>query len=239
MIQTLTKVLLLMSLLIFFGCGPQGFQSKGGIGLTSDLQSNLGASLPSTLPTPNEDIKGFIASGSNEGQQVVWLDAAKGELIISAPLPAGFSLNLLETPIPSLQEARLYSSVSATGAKTLNLAVPLKHVLRNVASIPAQRLPNGDALPDMPGGELPTYGLSVAGSNGLKANIYVGFDAVGIFFETNFDPKFSVGVDIHNQTQQKVGIFAVIAAKAPFKPGVFLGVHLDARLARALDKFIR
>ncbi len=135
--------------------------------------------------------------------------------------------------------AKLYSSVNTEGQKTLNLVIPLKHVLRNIASIPAQRLPNGDPLPDMPGGELPSHGLSVAGSNGLKVNIYVGSDAVGIFLETNFDPKFSFGVDIRSQMQQKVGIFALIAAKTSFKPGVFLGVHLDARLARALDKFVR
>ena len=79
----------------------------------------------------------------------------------------------------------------------------------------------------------------MARSNGLKVNIYVGSDAVGIFIETSFDPKFSFGVDIRSKTQQKVRIFALLAARTPFKPGVFLGVHLDARLARALDKFVR
>ena len=235
-----TNTLLVITLLLVSACGPHGFQSKDEAGLVSGLETGLSEVLPGTpIPTPSENLKGFIASGSNEGQQVVWLDAAKGELVLSAPLPTGFSLNLLETSVPNLKGAKLYSSVNADGKKTLNLVIPLKHVLRNVASIPAQSLPNGDPLPDMPGGELPSYGLSVAGSNGLKVNIYVGSDAVGIFFETNFDPKFSFGVDIRSQMQQKVGIFALIAAKTPFKPGVFLGVHLDARLARALDKFIR
>ncbi len=233
------KALFVTALLVSSGCGPSGFQSKDGTSLISNLEGSLGAVAPIPVPTPSEDIKGFIAGGTNDGQQVVWLDAAKGELVLSAPMPTGFRITLLETPIPSLPGARLSTAVNPDGTKTLNLVVPLKHVLRNVASIPAQMLPNGDPLPDMPGGELPSYGFSVTGANSLKAYIYVGSDAVGIFFETNFDPKFSVGVDIRDQTQQKVGIFAVIAAKTPYKPGVFLGVHLDARLARALDKFIR
>ncbi len=88
--------------------------------------------------------------------------------------------------------------------------MPLRHVLRNAASIPAQVQPNGDPLPNMPGGELPSYRFSVTGSNNIRT-----------------------------QNQQKIGIFTVIAAKTPYQPGVFLGVHLDARLARALEKFVR
>ena len=236
--QTTMKALTIAAFFIYSGCGPSGFQSLDVASFSPGLENGLSEILPPT-PTPSENIKGFVASGASEGQQVVWLNSAKGELVLSAPLPSGSQLTLLETPIPNLSGARLSTSQNAEGKKTLNLVVPLRHILRNVASIPAQVLPNGDPLPNMPGGELPSYGFSVTGSNSLKAYVYVGSDAVGIFFETNFDPKFSVGVDIRSQNQQKIGAFAVIAAKTPYQSGVFLGVHLDARLARALEKFIR
>jgi hypothetical protein len=230
---TLLNCSLLAALSVLTACG-QPSSSSSSAAPTNGTQGST-----PLVPTPSEDIKGFVFNGPNEDQEVVWLDAANGMLVLSAPLPTGFSINIPDTPIPDLPDAHAYGSINAAGVRTLNVAVPLRYVLRNVASIPAGALPNGDALPEMPNGQMPRTAFSITGGNGKTAYLYVGSDAVGVYFETNFDPKFSISFDVDTKTSQKVGVFALEAAKAPYKPGVFLGVSLPMALARSLDKFIR
>jgi hypothetical protein len=178
-----TKAFLVAGLMLLPACGPDG-------GFSRLPSSGVEDPTNGQVPVPPEevpDLKGFISGGIADRVQVLSLDAVKGELLISLPLGKSISVNLPEMPIEKLPGARVYSSTSSDGTKYIVMAIPLKYVLRNVTTIPAGRLPNGDALPNMPAGELPTIAFSVANSSKVKIHLFVGMDAVAIFVDISLN----------------------------------------------------
>lgn len=244
-LNNMTKWMLVGALLLLPACGKKGgFTTEFADVKVGSEEGSLGGTFPEPeTPPPVEekvDLKGFISGGSNDKKQVLFLDTEKGELLLKLPLGKNISVNLFDMQVSKLPGVRIYTSTDFnTNEKSIVLAIPLRYVLRNVTTIPAGRLPNGDALPDMPGGEMPTLGLTVDESKKVRAHLYVGADAVGLFIESSFNPVIPVGFDIISKTQQKVGIFALVPKKGEHQGGFFLGIRLHQTLARALDQFIR
>jgi hypothetical protein len=241
-LNKLTKGLLLAIAVMLSACGKNGGGFTTGT-VSEALKGGSGngsqGGVVDNPPAETTNLKGFVSGGQNDGQQVLSFDPVAGEFLLAVPLGKLIAVSLTSTEIPQYPGTRLYTSDGNDGTKYIVLAVPLRYILRDVTMEPKGRLPNGDALPEMPGGELPFAAFAIA-KNNVKIYLYVGMDSVGVFVEeSEINPFIGLSWPIVNQVQQKVGTFALIPEKGSFPGGFFLGIHLDAKIARALDKFIR
>lgn len=228
--KTLMKIILVGAIVLLPACGP-----------TSSAPQGPGVEDPAGHAPEVPDVKSTVSGGFADQVSVLQLDPEKGELLLTIPLGKSINVTISERPIneEKLPGARIYSATGTDGNKYIVVAVPLRYVLRNVTQIPAGKLPNGDPLPNMPAGELPTIALSISNSNNVKVHLFVGTDALGVFVESPFNPFLALDYDILNRSQQKIGVLALIPAKATYQGGFFLGIRLRPELARALDSFIK
>ena len=225
------KFFTLASLTLLSACGSPS-QSSSGNG-TPNLDQGVIA------PINSELFKGFIGSGTYENQQVLSVDFTKGEFRISVPLGRNVGLTLVDTPVPQLAGAHVYTSDLADGTKVLILAVPLKYSIKGLPTFPKGVLPSGDPLPGSVPGPLATKSFALGGKDNVVLHLYFGSDTLGIFVETNFDPFASVQADILNKIKDHLGNLTLVPAKGSFRPGVYLAITLPSKLARQLDQFVK
>ena len=228
----LFKTLLIVTTVFMTACGSS---QNGNTAGSSGTNTDQGAVNPidSTL------FKGFIGSGTYQGQQVLSVDLTKGEFQISVPLGRNVNLTLVDTPIKQLPGAHAYTSILADGSEVLILAVPLKYSLKDLPTFPKAVLPSGDPLPGAVPGPLSTTSFNLGGKDNVVLHLYFGSDTLGIFVETNFDPYAKIQADVLNKIRDNLGNLTLIPTKGTFRPGVYLAVTLPAKLARLLDAFVK
>lgn len=243
---------LLMSAMLV-ACGPsfKTTDQAQTAPCTTDCQNNNGSSGvddPTTPPSQNNDawnnlqVDGQINGGRFDKTQVVSIDKTNKELVVRLPMLANPFLDgaLIEIPIRDIPGARLGLESLSDGGSALALRIPLEHVLRGIRTLPPSRLPNGDRLPAIPEGELPSTAVSLAQSRNIKATIYLAPTVVGLYVNTPFDPYIRLTLPIRNQARtQTLGYFSTIPAKSGVADGgFFLSVALPADLARTIDDSI-
>lgn len=226
------------------GCGS-GFETAKSISscLGTNCSGNsstggTGGGTPGDSGSSREiAMDGSINGGRFDRTKVVEIDLPGKMLVIRMPFIAGLALGAQAmAPIRDLPGASIGLETNADGTSALVLRLPLEHALRGVSSLPKGRLPNGDALPAVPDGELPTLGLSVERSGTLRGALYVGPTVVGLFITTKFDPFIRLTLPIRNQARTETyGYFSTIPAKGNFDGGFFLSIALPPDLARAID----
>lgn len=206
------------------GSGGGGF---GGGGTSGNTWSDI-------------NVDGTINGGRFDKTQVVSIDKNTKQLVIRMPFIAGIALGAqAAAPIPDIPGASLGIESNADGSSSLVLRLPLEKVLNGMMTLPKGRLPNGDPLPAIPDGELPSVGLAVERSGNLRGALYLGPTVVGLFVTTKFDPFIRLTLPIRNQSRTVTwGYFTTIPAKTGFDGGFFLSIALPADLARAIDDLL-
>lgn len=186
------------------------------------------------------DLNGSINGGRFDKTKVVEIDKSAKTLILRLPFIAGISIGAqLPMPIKEIPGATVGIEPQADGSSSLVLRIPLANVLKGVDTLPASRLPNGDALPAIPEGELPSVGLSFSNSGNLKGALYLSPSVVGLFIATKFDPYIRLTLPIRNEARtQTLGYFTSIPAKTGFDGGFFVSIALPDDLARAIDDLL-
>ena len=185
-------------------------------------------------------VDGSINGGRFDRTKVVEIDKAAKMLVLRMPFIAGIQIGVqIPTPIPELPGATIGIEPSTDGSSSLVLRIPLEKVLRGVDFLPKGRLPNGDALPAIPEGELPTLGLSFNNQREIKGALYLSPTVVGLFINTKFDPFIRLTLPIRDQARTRTfGYFTSIPAKPGFDGGFFLSFALPDDLARAIDDLL-
>lgn len=183
---------------------------------------------------------GAINGGRFDRTKVVDIDKTAKTLIVRLPFIAGVQIGV-EAPLP-IQEipgAMIGIEPNTDGSSALVLRLPLAKVLRGVDFLQPGRLPNGDPLPAIPEGELPSLGLSLSRSADIKGALYLSPSVVGLFVNTKFDPTIRLTLPIRDQARTKTyGYFTSIPAKPGIDGGFFISIALPDDLARAIDDLL-
>lgn len=242
------KMLVMSSLLLSLSACAPGFKSATECAGSSCSQ--LGSGQPgeggSSQPPGQQagwesvSMDGSINGGRFDRTQVVSIDRATKTLVIRLPFIPGVQVGV-EAPLPirEIPGATIGLELSPDGSSHLVLRLPLEHVLRGVDFLPKGRLPNGDPLPAIPEGELPSLGLSFNRNPDLRGALYLSPTVVGLFINTKFDPYIRLTLPIRDQARTKTyGYFTSIPAKGGFDGGFFISVALPPELARAIDDLL-
>jgi hypothetical protein len=225
-------------------CSPGFETSKSSCGSSESCQSGSlgtgGGTGDSHSSWESLSMEGSINGGRFDRSKAVELDKSARQLVLRLPFIAGIQIGAqIPTQIPELPGATIGIEPAADGASSLVLRIPLEKVLKGAAFLPKGRLPNGDALPAIPEGELPTLGLGFNNQRDLRGAIYLSPTVVGLFINTKFDPYIRLTLPIRDQARTRTyGYFTSIPAKPNFDGGFFLSVALPDDLARAIDDLL-
>ncbi len=186
------------------------------------------------------EMTGAINGGRFDRSKVVEIDKSAKVLVVRLPFIAGIELGAqIPIDIPEIPGATVGIEPSPDGSSEIVLRIPLAKVLKGIDTLPSSRLPNGDALPAIPEGELPSVGITYNKSGTLKGALYLSPAVVGIFVTTKFDPYIRLTLPIRNEARTRTyGYFTSIPEKTGFDGGFFLSVALPDDLARAIDDLL-
>jgi hypothetical protein len=185
-------------------------------------------------------MEGSINGGRFDRTKVVDIDKTAKTLVVRLPFIAGVQIGI-EAPLPikEIPGATIGIEPNTDGSSALVLRLPLAKVLRGVDFLQPGRLPNGDPLPAIAAGELPSLGLSLSRWADLKGALYLSPTDVGLFVNTKFDPTIRLTMPIRDQARTKTyGYFTSIPAKPGFDGGFFISIALPDDLARAIDDLL-
>lgn len=242
-----TQILLaaLCSVLLFSGCG-KGFSTTGlNTPLIQENNSQLDTpSTPTTDPLARLDFKGQVDEpGEFNQKRVLDFDKQNGNFIIKLPLPFGFFVGVLEVSIPSLPGATMQSVSDETG-NYLALSIPARYILHGVQFLPSNRLPNGQALPSIPSGELPTLAISLPGKNDMRVHLYLGVNVFAAYLELDKfnNPRLSIiprlTFPVKSRDGLKImGYLSLISPTQANPGGIFVATPIPAELAKIIDDY--
>lgn len=219
-------------------CAP-GFEASKS-SAASQINNGAGTTDPAAPGWNGIDLSGSINGGRFDRSKVVDIDKTAKTLVLRLPFIAGFQIGAqIPTTIPEIPGATVGIEPNSDGSSALVVRIPLAKVLKGVDSIPTSRLPNGDALPAIPEGELPSVGLSFKDSGALKGALYLSPSVVGIFVATKFDPYIRLPLPIRNEARTRtLGYFTTIPAKTGYDGGFFISIAIPDDLARAIDNLL-
>jgi len=182
-------------------------------------------------------VEGAVQGGEHDQEKAVSIDKERKELVLLIPMPPNPLVDSnLNVPIPEIPGARLGFETQPDGSKALALRIPLERLLRGIEFLPPSRLPNGDPLPAIPDGELPSIAVKISRWADVKATIYLAPSVVGVFVNTPFDPKFSFTFPIKNKAKTRTwGYLSTVPKKDAFDGGIFLSFVMPEDLARFID----
>ncbi|MFZ4404796.1 MAG: hypothetical protein ACOYOK_11900 [Pseudobdellovibrionaceae bacterium] len=234
-----TQYLLIAALALYLtGCSGSGaFSGTDSGSSTSSSAENGASSVVTNSPAFNAlDMKSYISGGSYDGSLAIDLDKVKGTLILNLPLGVNPFIEVTSLEIPKLPGVQFYTYVSASGTDYLAISVPLKYILHGVTFLSPGQLPNGDRLPQVPGGELPTTAVTISSKNNVKLNLYLGVNVIGLYVESPYNPYVNLTLPIKNSAKTKViGYFSTIAKKGTNQGGFFISAILPTDIAKILD----
>lgn len=247
------SILLLIPFLLL-ACGKSSFQTSSS-GLQSDSSNNSSNNGGSSNPALAEeiqklDLSGFASSNYADGQETINLDKSTGDIILKIPL--GFLVNVSLTAntsavLPGLQ---ISTEFDATKGQLLVLRLPVRYLLRDIKTAAPGRLPNGDALPSVPSGELPMVNIVINSQKSEQIYLYLSKEYFAVFFETKVDfgsllnpllpinPISMISIPIKDKNKvQIVGYLHLIAKKNNYNGGFMMAFRLPPRVASLLDDF--
>ncbi len=232
------------ALSVLTACSGGGFQSLSSVADNSSQStgggSNNGQSNPTTPTTPSAydklDMEGYVSGGSYDNNFAVKLDNANNALIVNLPIPAGPFSNLY-VDVPDLKGVKIKTYYDSSNRPQVALSVPLKYVLRGVTTLPASKLPNGNALPAMPSGEAPSLAFSLNANSENKVYLYIGVNAVGLYIENSYIPQYiGITMPIKNKAQTKIlGYFTIVPKSGNFNGGLFTSFPIPNDIAKIID----
>jgi hypothetical protein len=246
--STQTLALSLITVGALTACGPN-FQSASKLSCTTNCGPSSSGDSISPVPEPNNDeawrqmkVDGTVTGGRFDKARTIELDKANKQLVIRLPMLANPYIDgtLINGPIRQLPGASLSLEPLPQGGSALVLRIPLEHVLKGAALSSPSKLPNGDPLPGVPDGELPSLGIQLNNIKNIKATIYLGPTLVGLHVNTPFDPFIATRWPIRNADATRTwGYFFTLPAKPSVADGgFFLTFALPDDLARIIDNHL-
>lgn len=240
--RTLNQFLKISILVLaLFSCSPNGFKT-GNEGSSNENSQGGGNNNPPAYLEPipaSVELSGFISSGQFSKLQTVDIDRIQKLLLLRLPLGPNPYILSIQGVIPEYPDIQFSTEQDTAGLSYLTLKVPLKYVLRGVTDVNPAKLPNGDALPSIPAGELPRLAFTINTQNNVKLYVYLGVDVVGLYVESPWDPTVKISSAILNKDKTAtIGWFHMLPAKSGYQGGFFLSFILPGSLAVVLDKYI-
>lgn len=202
------------------------------------------------------NMRGTIGSGRFATLPVLSLDKTTKTLMIRLPLMANPALNFNgEIPVPDIPGAKItFEQLKDSNGVTtpaVALHIPLDRFLKGLEFSAKDRLPNGDPLPDVAGGELPSTAVTLLPIGNVRATIYLGPSVVAVFVSTPFDPAFHLPSDTGaetpgiqlppipirdpNMTQRYGSISIIPEKKGAGSGGFYITAKVPDEIARAID----
>lgn len=213
--------------------------SNGSNGAGDSNNTGAGGSSSGTPDWQTLKVEGSVSGGRFGKTRVVDIDKAKKELIVRLPMLASpfLDLSIAPIPLPRIPGAQLSLEPLPDEASALVLRIPLSVVLHGVDFLSPSRLPNGDPLPAIPGGELPALAVQLTKVKDIRATIYLAKTLVGIYVNTPIDPFVQATLPIRNEARTRIlGYFSTIPAKPKAADGgFFISVALPEDLVRIID----
>ncbi len=242
--------ILMIASMSLVGCsGKTGFQSiDGALGSSDNNSQGGGGDGGGSGTNTNADwskveMDGYSQGLDSKGKLVIQIDKVNQALILILPLPSFLFLPFTSAnvDIPDLDGAYFTSYETASGDRQLAVSVPLKHVIKGAEFGDSQRLPNGEALPFIPAGELPGFSINFPQQPKYQVHVYVGVNVVAAFVELP-DLGLPIGgtAKVKNKDKTKeVGAIGYIPAQGNFNGGLYLAAQLPSELAITIDELIR
>lgn len=219
-------------------CSQGGFSAAApSANLNSEQNAPSSPSQPPQSPELEKvSFKGRVSGGIFDKALMIDLDKKKGLLILNIPLSGLKGLEVLNAEISQAKGVRFELTQNSDGLSVLSFKVPIKYITKGVNFLPPERLPNGDLLPQMPSGELPSLAVAITRNSESRAHLYFGVEALGVFIETKFDPYIKMTLPVKNEAGTKtIGYFSLVPEKAGHRGGLFLSAQLPRELSRLLD----
>lgn len=228
---------------LMMGCAKSGGSSgssSGGSSSNGDLSSSPSNPTTGTADWSKvqQDVNSNADGGTYNGQQLVRLDVARQALVLTLPLPPTFTIVMPDNSMAissNLPGITIETSFNGD-QENWSVVVPLRYVLRGANVSSALTLPNGNALPFLPSGEINGLTLSFPQKPDFKVHLYFTINAVAAFVETpNWQTNWGVGVYVKNQTKTRIiGYMSIVPNKGTFSSGVYVAARLPDDVARAL-----
>ncbi len=246
-LKTARMLVILMTLTLLAACGGQGgFESvqtgSSSQGSTDGSNSGQGGapSVPTSpaAPSPFEklDLNGYVGGGTYENERVLALDKTNNALLLFLPMPGTFSSLYID--VPQVKGIQVKTVLDSQQNARVAVSIPLRLLLKDrVTSLPASKLPNGNTLPMMPSGELPSLGLGLNPKSDNKLYMYFGVNAVGLFIESPFFPAYlGLTYPLKNSAGTRtLGYFTIVPKSGNYNGGLFLSFILPNDIARIID----
>jgi len=233
--------------LVTSGCG-QGFQSKTSCLDATQCENASNGPGTGSPSKPNQEwdnlqLDGAISGGRFAQTPVVSIDKEKKLLKVRLPMINPLLLiGILPGPmqIPELSGGTLSWESMSDGTPVMVVNIPLERFLKGLEVARKDRLPNGEPLPGVADGELPSIGINLLSGRNTRATIYLGPSVMAVFVNTPFDPVIRTPlIPIRDQgTARTMGYFAVIPAVGGFEGGFYLSFALPAEIARIIDDYL-
>lgn len=244
--QIIIRSLVIGSALVSLAaCGNKGGFDLGGLNADGNLSFSIppGASDPGVDPNdPNAyekmQYKGYVSGGSDDGTLVVDLDKAKDALLVILPLQVNPYIKDAQGEIPDLPGLTYMTYKDDKDAAFLAVSVPLRYVRKGASFLSSARLPNGDPLPQIASGELPSVAVAIPGNNNVQFNFYIGVNIVGLYVSSPYDPYYSLQFPVRKGVET-IGYFHTVPAKSGFNGGFFLNTQMPDSVAAIIDDHFR
>lgn len=191
------------------------------------------------------DLKGYVSSGDYESLKSIDFDKTRGELVLTLPLGMDMMVPQITGSLSQYPDIIFQTTKGSDGRTYFVVRVPVKYVLRGVNSTTPTRLPNGDPLPGVPAGELPSVGFTMNAGDGRRVYIYLGVEVIAVYVEsdllkcpTNFPICIStIPIPIYNQNRtQQLGNLALVLGKNGTKGGFYMATKIPPAIAKILDE---
>lgn len=223
-------------------CAP-GFEAGSVASNGANSAAGTGGTGGGGTTAPGWDainIGGAINGGRFDKTRVIDIDKVTKMLIVRLPFIAGFTIGAqVSVAIREIPGATVGLEPNGDGSSAIVVRIPLATVIKGIDTLPTGRLPNGDKLPAIPEGELPSVGLSFSNSTALKGALYLSPSVVGIFVATKFDPYIQLTLPIRDDARTRTyGYFTSIPAKTGFDGGFFVSVAIPDDISRAIDDLL-
>ncbi|MGZ3744300.1 MAG: hypothetical protein ACXVB1_16440 [Pseudobdellovibrionaceae bacterium] len=226
------------TLMILLACG-----GKGGFNIQNPLSGiNSSSSIDDNVTDPNAfqklQYKGLVSGGNNDGTLVVDIDKVNGALLLILPLQMNSYIEPAEGELTDLPGVKFMTYKDDKGESYFAVNVPLRYVRKGASFLNPARLPNGDPLPQIASGELPSVAVAVPGKNNVKFNFYIGVNVVGIYVSSPYDPYMELHFPIRRGVET-IGYFHSVPAKSGFDGGFFLNTQMPDSVAAIIDDHFR
>ena len=108
--------------------------------------------------------------------------------------------------------------------------------MKGVPSTTTQGLPNGNPLPGISGGQLPSFPVQIPNVTNVTTTVYVGASNVGIFVSTTFNPVIGLKFPITSANgSQTWGYILTVPAQGTSHGGFLLMIQIPSSVASIIN----